>query len=183
MATLSDIGLSQPAASTITMKLRTTTLDVNSTVVHSEVLILGDTESTLGLARVIATDPASTTFGLVTREARRAATFWNSTCSTLTSTASSAVYTIVAASASTRVAVYAFALASTGDLVAEFMSSGAGGGTATRWAVDVGGGISGGNLAVTPPARLFQTEAGEALSLRLTSTGVQVRYSVAWFVE
>ena len=37
MATFSDIGLSQPAASTITMKLRTVTLDVNSTVVHSEV--------------------------------------------------------------------------------------------------------------------------------------------------
>lgn len=67
MATHGDIGVSQPAASTTTMKVRTVTLDLNSTVCHQEVLTIGDAESTLGLMRVIATAPPSTTFGAVVR--------------------------------------------------------------------------------------------------------------------
>lgn len=67
MATHGDIGVSQPAASTITMKVRTVTLDLNSTVTHQEVLTIGDGESTLGLARVLATAPPSTTYGLAVR--------------------------------------------------------------------------------------------------------------------
>lgn len=67
MATHGDIGVSQPAASTTTMKVRTVTLDLNSTVCHQEVLTVGDAESTLGLMRVIATAPPSTTFGAVVR--------------------------------------------------------------------------------------------------------------------
>jgi len=67
MATHGDIGLSQPAASTITMKLRTVTMDMNSTVTHQEVLTLGGAESSLEVARVQATAPASTSMGLVVR--------------------------------------------------------------------------------------------------------------------
>jgi hypothetical protein len=66
MATNSDIGVSQPAASTITMKVRTVTQDVNSTTVHQEVLTLGGAESALEIARVIDGTP-STHYGLVTR--------------------------------------------------------------------------------------------------------------------
>lgn len=181
MATFSDIGLSQPAASTITMKLRSVTHDVNSTIVHQEVLTLGDAESTLGLARVLPSWPASTAYGLVTREARQPATFYNSTTSTVVSTASTALYALVSSAASTRACVYAFAVMSTSPtaITAEFLSSG----TSLLWSVDSGAGVTGGNLAVSPPARVFHTSAGEALNLRLSSTGKEVRYCLSWFVE
>jgi len=68
MATHGDIGVSQPAASTITMKVRTVTVDMNSTVVHQEILTLGGAESSLEVARVMASAPASTDYGLVVRE-------------------------------------------------------------------------------------------------------------------
>lgn len=67
MATNSDIGVSQPAASTITMKVRTVTQSVNSTTVHQEVLTIGGAESTLEIVRVTTTTPDSTAYGLVTR--------------------------------------------------------------------------------------------------------------------
>lgn len=67
MATHGDIGVSQPAASTITMKVRTVTMDMNSTVAHQEVLTLGGAESSLEVARVQATAPVSTAMGLVVR--------------------------------------------------------------------------------------------------------------------
>jgi hypothetical protein len=67
MATHGDIGLSQPAASTITLKLRSVTLDLNSTVVHQEVMTLGGAESSLEIARVQATAPASTVMALAVR--------------------------------------------------------------------------------------------------------------------
>jgi len=67
MATHGDIGLSQPAASTITMKLRTVTQDLNSTTVHQEVMTIGGAESSLQVAQVLGATPASTTMGLVVR--------------------------------------------------------------------------------------------------------------------
>lgn len=187
MATFVDIGLSQPVSSTITHKLRGTSLDVNSTVVVSEVIGIGDPDSSLAaIVKVTNTTPASTAWGMVIRQGREPATYYNSTCSTVTSSASTTVYTLVAASASTRICVYAFNLASTLGLTVEFMSSGAGNGggsTGNIWSQDLGAGVSAGNLAVTPPARLFQTAAGEALGLRMGTTGAQVRYSLSWFVE
>ena len=69
MATHGDIGLSQPAASTITMRLRTVTMDMNSTVTHQEVQTIGGAESSLEVARVMASVPGSTAYGLVVREA------------------------------------------------------------------------------------------------------------------
>lgn len=179
MATFSDIGLSQPAASTITMKLRSVTQDVNSTVVHQEVLTLGDAESTLGLARVLATTPASTAFGLVIRQGREPSTYYNSTGSTVTSTASSAFYEMVAAVGGARICVYALNVTSTLGLVGEFMTSTVG----PIWNVDLGAGPSGGAIAVTPPARLFHTVSGAALNVRLGTTGAQVRYALSWFAE
>ena len=69
MANFADIGLSQPAASTITMKVGTVTLTRNSTTVHQEVLHIGDPETVTaaGIARV-STGPAPTTeAGLIVR--------------------------------------------------------------------------------------------------------------------
>jgi hypothetical protein len=67
MATLNHIGGAEP--STLTFKVRTVTQNQNSSVMHQEVLTLGDAESTIGLARVLAAKPASTEYGLVVREA------------------------------------------------------------------------------------------------------------------
>jgi hypothetical protein len=59
------IGLAEP--STITKSLRTVTADINSSTVHQEVTTLGGANSSLELARVQATAPASTSMGLVVR--------------------------------------------------------------------------------------------------------------------
>lgn len=64
--THSDIGLSQPAASTTTMKLGTVVVDRNSTSQHQELLTIADPQSSNALARIIDGVP-STEFGLVTR--------------------------------------------------------------------------------------------------------------------
>ena len=62
-----NIGLAEP--STITKSLRSVTQDINSSVVHQEVMTIGGAVSSLSLAAVIATQPGSTTYGLVTRQA------------------------------------------------------------------------------------------------------------------
>ena len=67
MATHGDIGLSQPAASTITLKLDAISLDFNSTVALREVMVLGSPETTNAYAAVLAAAPASTAFGMVVR--------------------------------------------------------------------------------------------------------------------
>jgi hypothetical protein len=105
------------------------------------------------------------------------------------STASSAVYALVSSAASTRFAVYAYSITSTasGLITVDFMSSGAGNGggsTGNIWSLDLGSqssGITGANLAVSPPAWLFRTSASEPLNMRLSSTNVQVRVSLSWF--
>lgn len=67
MATGNDIGLAQP--STVTHRLATITQDWNSTVRHQELQTIAGGESTLEIARVQATNPASTAMGLVVRVA------------------------------------------------------------------------------------------------------------------
>jgi hypothetical protein len=67
MATHDDIGLSQPAASTITKRLDAVSLDANSTTVLREVMVVGSPETTNALAQVLGAAPASTDWGLVTR--------------------------------------------------------------------------------------------------------------------
>jgi hypothetical protein len=66
MATHADIGVSQPAASTITMKVATVTLTRNSTSQHQELLTIADPEVSTALLRVIYGTP-STEAGIVTR--------------------------------------------------------------------------------------------------------------------
>lgn len=63
--TYSNIGLQEP--STITNKVAAVSIDRGSTTEQQEILVLGDPQSSLGLAQVVATDPASTAYGLVVR--------------------------------------------------------------------------------------------------------------------
>jgi hypothetical protein len=64
--TYSNIGLQEP--STITSKVAAVSIDRGSTTEQQEILVLGDPQSSLGLAQVVASDPASTAYGLVVRQ-------------------------------------------------------------------------------------------------------------------
>jgi hypothetical protein len=67
MATFSNIGGAEP--STVTFRVATVELDRGGTVEDREIMVLGDGESTNGIARVLASTPGSTEWGLVVREA------------------------------------------------------------------------------------------------------------------
>jgi hypothetical protein len=110
---------------------------------------------------------------------------YNSQYSTIASTASSAFYTLISSVASVRPCVYAYSVTSTAvaACLVEFVS-----GTVTAvWHTEVGSGssgVTGANLAVAPPGRLFQSTATALpLLVRLGSTGVEVKFSMAWFTE
>lgn len=77
MATFSEIAGAEP--STVTFKVRTAVLDVNGTNLQQEILVIGDAESTLAVARVLNQAPASTDWGVVTRLAGTATIQGNST--------------------------------------------------------------------------------------------------------
>jgi hypothetical protein len=67
MATHDDVGLSQPVASTITKRLDAITLNINSTDVIREVMVIGDPESSVAIARASSVAPKSTDVGLNVR--------------------------------------------------------------------------------------------------------------------
>jgi hypothetical protein len=67
MATHDDVGLSQPAPSTITKRLDAISLDHNSTVVVREVMVLGSPETTNALTAVLGGAPNSTAWAAVVR--------------------------------------------------------------------------------------------------------------------
>lgn len=60
-----DIGGAEP--STITFKVDTVTLTLNSTAVHREVLVIGDPQTSNAIATVLAVTPTSTEYGQVVR--------------------------------------------------------------------------------------------------------------------
>lgn len=64
--TFSNIGLAEP--STITNRAAAVTIARGSTNEQQEILVLGDPESSLALARVLNTTPASTEWALAVRE-------------------------------------------------------------------------------------------------------------------
>ena len=66
MPSFSNIGLQEP--STITARVAAVTVNRGSTAEQQEILVLGDSESSLGIARVVAAAPNSTDWGLVTRQ-------------------------------------------------------------------------------------------------------------------
>lgn len=63
--TFGNVGLAEP--STITKVVASVVIARGSTSEHQEILVIGDPQSSLGLARVIATAPTSTEFGQVVR--------------------------------------------------------------------------------------------------------------------
>lgn len=65
MAAFNHISGAEP--STITFKAATVTQTRNSSVMHQEIVSLGDPESSLGIAAILGAAPASTTFALVVR--------------------------------------------------------------------------------------------------------------------
>jgi hypothetical protein len=65
MATFNHISGQEP--STVSFKLATVTQTRNSSAMHQEILTIGDPDSSLGLAAVLAAAPASTAWGLVVR--------------------------------------------------------------------------------------------------------------------
>lgn len=151
-----------------------------STVVGPAILYDNSSNHTLRAVSLATPLPVQPIWGSVS---------YNSTTSTVVSTATSAVYSLISSAASTKFAVYAYSVTSTasGLITLEFMSSGVGNGggsTGNMWSLDLGSqssGITGANLAVSPPAWLFRTNANENLNVRLSSTNVQVRVSVSWF--
>lgn len=65
MAAFNHISGAEP--STITFKAATVTQTRNSSLMHQEIVSLGDPESSLGIAAILGAAPASTTFALVVR--------------------------------------------------------------------------------------------------------------------
>lgn len=63
--TFSNIGLAEP--STLTKSVASVVIARGSTNEHQEVLVLGDPQSSLGLAQVLAAAPPSTTYALAVR--------------------------------------------------------------------------------------------------------------------
>jgi hypothetical protein len=170
MPTFGDIGVSQPAASTITMKVATVQLTRNSTVTHQEILSIGDPDSTNGLAAVLSTRPASSAWGVAVRQAMPPLTTYAA------STTGQASTTVIATSNAASVQyVCAFSVESTisGPLACGFYSSATLVWPVTVWA---GGGNNAVRLAVPWPSYLFKGSTGNDLTFRVPSTGA---YQVA----
>ena len=109
--------------------------------------------------------PPSTQRGLLVREIRPTA---ESTTALITSTHSTAVYSLISSAAGLRQKVYAYFVGSThtNPSTLVFMSSLA----IDRWHVHFGSGSSGmtgANMAVGIPAWLFQTDVANALNVRI----------------
>lgn len=124
--------------------------------------------------------------GLVTREVMPTL---QSTTVLITSSHSTALYALISSVASVRHKVYAYFISSTHTVPSTlvFMSSNA----IDRWHVGFGSGSSGmtgANLALSPPSWIFHTDVNNALNVRIeggssvTST-VIARISIAWFQE
>jgi hypothetical protein len=173
--THSDIGLSQPAASTITMKVGTVTLTRNSTVQHQDLITLADPDSTNGLARITDSAPASSMFGLVVRPV-------GPTIVTFASTAGSdSATSIVSSNATSAAKVYAFTVTST---VAGPVNCGFYAGATLLWPLTLwaAGGQPTVSLAVSAPTYLFRGSSANALTFNVASTGAY-RVAVSYQAE
>ncbi len=133
-----------------------------------------------GLALTTNAQPQSTAYGVVTRSALPAML---STTASITSTASSAFYEVIAGAGGVTQRCYAYAVTSTVQTPGafEFLS----GTNAPKWGVSIGGqssGVTGANLAIAPPAYLFATDTAAALNVRAATTGVY-QVSVSYFAD
>lgn len=178
MATHADIGVSQPAASTITMKVATLTLTRNSTAQHQELLTIADGETTNGLARVLSTRPGSTEFGLVVRQALGALQ------STALSSCGASTASGVLSSATTTPYVSAISITSTsaGPINGGFYSS-----NVLLWPVMLwaDGGVPAVAQSVSPPGFLFRGRADHPVTFNVDSTVAvgSLRLGITWWVE
>ncbi len=166
------IGLAEP--STITKNLRTVTQDINSSVVHQEVMTIGGAVSSLALAAVVATVPGSTAYGLVTRPAPSVDTALALSTVLATSTA-----TTLVSSAATTPFVSAFTVTSTdaGPIVGGFYA-----GSTLVWPVTLwaSGGVIHVSMAVPSPGYIFAGQAGRLLEYHGESSGVFVRLGMTY---
>lgn len=112
-----------------------------------------------------------------------------STTVVITSTNSTALYDLISSVAGTRHKVFAYFVGSThtSPSTLVFVSSN----VIDRWAVNFGSGssgITGANLALSPPAWLFNTDVANALRVRIeggssAASTVIARISLSWFGE
>lgn len=81
MATFNHVSGQEP--STVTFKLATVTQTRNSSVMHQEIMALGDPDSSAAIAAVLNAVPASTAWGLVIRQVGNSSIQGNSTVAPL----------------------------------------------------------------------------------------------------
>jgi hypothetical protein len=130
------------------------------------------------------TAPAAGVIGLHVREALQDLL---STRAVITSSNSTALYTLVSSAAGLKHKVYVYSLTSTETTPSTlvFMSSNA----IDRWAVSFGSGssgVTGANLSVSPPSYIFKTDAANALRCLIekgASTQCIVSLSFGYFSE
>jgi hypothetical protein len=142
------------------------------------------TTSSGGALEGSTTRPAANVLGLYTRPVFPSL---ESTRTVITSSNSTALYTLQSSAAGLRHRVFAYLLTSTETTPSTlvFYSSN----TIDRWAIPFGSGssgITGANLAVSPPAWLFQTDAANALRCvieKAASTQCIVSLSYSHFTE
>lgn len=167
MATHSDIGVSQPAASTTTMKVGTVVLTRNSSAQHQELLTLADPETTNALQRILASSNAdSTMFGAVVRQPPP-----QLTNSASTQGSGSTRSTVVSSNANTfgRVTAYSVMSTVTGTVIRGGFYSG----SVLVWPVMVwpDGGAVKDQLAVGYPGYIFAGSTGIPITWNQDSTG------------
>ena len=170
-----DIGLSQPAASTITMKVASVSLTRNSTAQHQELLTLADPETTNALVRVTAGIPPSTSFGAVVRQALGALI---SAASTMGSASTGST---IVSSAATVPYIVAYKVTSTaaGPLTGGFYA-----GSTLLWPILLwaDGGQPRDSQEVSAPGFVFKGQADRPVELRISSTGA-VSYGITYWTE
>lgn len=157
-------------------------VDQNSTTWNTQARVF--TSSGGGVEGSTSTPSTGTVVGLHVREVMPSGR--QSTTLVVTSSNSTAVYALISSVASVSHRVYAYFVGSTTTVPSTllFMSSLA----IDRWPVMFGSGssgVTGANLAVTPPGFIFETVAGNALNCRVESgsTGQITRIGLSWFSE
>jgi hypothetical protein len=170
-------------------KARTITQNQNSTVMHQEIISIGGTQSTLAVAAVVDSTPASTEYGMVVRPTGGSTVVsLGGVSQTMQFAAStnpfgaSTLFAINSTVTGQKCKVYAYSITTTnaGPLELCFYK-----GSTMAWPIQlaaVSPGISGANLAVTPPGFLFETAAGSSMTLRCNSTASGVKVGVAFYV-
>jgi sulfur carrier protein ThiS len=133
---------------------------------------------------IVNSAPSTSLQGLVVREV---VSGMNSTTVTITSTHSTALYSLISsvAGAQQKVTAYFIGSTHTNPSTFVFMSSN----VIDRWGVNFGSGssgVTGANLAVGAPSWLFNTDAANALNCRIeggssVTATVVARVSITWF--